>query len=108
RELGSFRLQDFANDVGVLVDDGGVRTDVDNTIHIPFSGVVQRKTQTGERLTSSSWNGQEAGPFRADRGRQAGFRDLLAQFVDRGSFGKTFQLALQKVCEHAPFGVAFV
>ncbi len=49
-EFGSFRFQDAADNAGVLVDDGRIRAHVDNTIHTPFRGVIQRKTQAGERL----------------------------------------------------------
>ena len=107
-EFSTCRFQDATDNVGVLVDDGGVRADIDNAAHVPFCGVVQPKTQTGERLSASRGNGQEIDPFRADSSGQTGFRDLLAKSVNREVYGKLVQFMLQQVRERAPLSVAAV
>src|ERR1017187_4631745 len=84
RELGPVRLQDFANHIGVLIDDRRVRADVDDTVHTPFRRVVQSEAQAGQRLASTGGDSQEIGPFRTNSGGQTGFRNLPSK-VDRKS-----------------------
>src|ERR1019366_668753 len=101
-ELGSAGFQYVADDLGVLIDDGRVRADVDDTVHTPFRRVIQGETQAGERLASTGGDSQEVGAFRTNRGGQTGFRDLPSKVVNRRLGAKSSQFMFQKSGQRGP------
>jgi hypothetical protein len=62
-EISPRRLQDLANNVGVLVNNGRVRADIDHTFYPSLGRVVKGEAQAGECLAPAGGNGQGENPL---------------------------------------------
>ena len=73
--------QNIPEHLGVLVNDGGIRDDVDHPLHPVFRRMAQRKGQRRHRLSTAGRDGQCVNAFWFTACIQAGVQDLTAQPV---------------------------
>ena len=91
-----FCAQQAREDGGGLVDDGHIRDDVDDPLHLLGGGVLQRKGEGGKGLAAAGGYGEGVEPLRAVRAfLEAGAEDGVALDADRrGRFGPEIALRL--------------
>ena len=91
-----FCAQQAREDGGGLVDDGHIRDDVDDPLHLLGGGVLQRKGEGGEGLAAAGGYGEGVEPLRAVRAfLKAGAEDGVALDADgRGRLGPEIALRL--------------
>ena len=91
-----FCAQQAREDGGGLVDDGHIRDDVDDPLHLLGGGVLQRKGEGGEGLAAAGGYGEGVEPLWAVRAfLEAGAEDGVALDADgRGRFGPEIALRL--------------
>ena len=91
-----FCAQQAREDGGGLVDDGHIRDDVDDPLHLLGGGVLQRKGEGGEGLAAAGRYGEGVEPLWAVRAfLEAGAEDGVALDADgRGRFGTEIALRL--------------
>ena len=91
-----FCAQQAREDGGGLVDDGHIRDDIDDPLHLLGGGVLQRKGEGGEGLAAAGGYGEGVEPLRAVRAfLEAGAEDGVALDADgRGRFGTEIALRL--------------
>ena len=109
-----FCTQQAREDGGGLVDDGHIRDDVDDPLHLLGGGVLQRKGEGGEGLAAAGGYGEGVEPLRAMRAfLEAGAEDGVALDADgRRRFGPEIALRLcgndvpqrGDICAAAPGG----
>ena len=91
-----FCAQQAREDGGGLIDDGHIRDDVDDPLHLLGGGVLQRKGEGGEGLAAAGGYGEGVEPLRAVRAfLKAGAEDGVALDADgRGRLGPEITLRL--------------
>ena len=91
-----FCAQQTREDGGGLVDDGHIRNDVDDPLHLLGGGVLQRKGEGGEGLAAAGGYGEGVEPLRAVSAfLEAGAEDGVALDADgRGRLGPEIALRL--------------
>jgi len=80
--LNFLRLEDLPDLFCVLVDDRGVRDDVDETLHLFECSVVKRKSETCERFPATCGNCQCKSAFPSVRRMEAVVRNVPSKFID--------------------------
>ena len=73
--------QNIPEHLGVLVDDGGIRDDVDHPLHPMFHRMTQRKGQRRHRLSPTGRDGQRVKAFWLTPRFYTGVQYLTAQPV---------------------------
>ena len=91
-----FCAQQAREDGGGLVDDGHIRNDVDDPLHLLGGGVLQRKGEGGEGLAAAGGYGEDVEPLRAVSAfLETGAEDGVALDADgRGRLGPEIALRL--------------
>ena len=91
-----FCAQQAREDGGGLVDDGHIRDDIDDPLHLLGGGVLQRKGEGGKGLAAAGGYGEGVEPLRAVRAfLETGAEDGVALDADgRGRLGPEITLRL--------------
>ena len=91
-----FCAQQAREDGGGLVDDGHIRNDIDDPLHLLGGGVLQRKGEGGKGLAAAGGYGEGVEPLRAVSAfLEAGTEDGVALDADgRGRLGPEIALRL--------------